>query len=188
MEKITIAKTYTIEYAHAIFNQMHTKYNQECRCRNLHGHSGKIKVYIRAVRGELNQQGMVIDFNDLKPLKEYFDRFDHHTIISVWDGENLKRFLDEEQQGDVLEKLRCGTSPVTWPGAGLIVCDFIVSSENLAWHFYLKAIELLSTITAELRETDNRVEIVRVEFSETDNNQVIIEGGQDAGCCNYGNF
>ncbi len=50
------------------------------KCANLHGHSYKVYIEIQAY--ELNNFDMVIDFGDLKPLKEgIMVMFDHKTIL-----------------------------------------------------------------------------------------------------------
>ena len=64
------------------------------KCKHLHGHSYKMIVEFE---GELNENGIVIDFNDLKAIvKPHIDLIDHTTIISENDSE-LKEVFDSKQ-------------------------------------------------------------------------------------------
>ena len=64
------------------------------KCKHLHGHSYKMIVEFE---GELNENGIVIDFNDLKAIvKPHIDLIDHTTIISEHDTE-LKEVFDSKQ-------------------------------------------------------------------------------------------
>jgi len=63
------------------------------KCKHLHGHSYKMIVEFE---GEVNENGIVIDFNDLKTLvKPHIERIDHTTIISENDSE-LKEVFDNK--------------------------------------------------------------------------------------------
>ncbi len=63
------------------------------KCKHLHGHSYKMIVEFE---GELNDNGIVIDFNDLKAMvKSHIERIDHTTIISEKDSE-LKEVFDDK--------------------------------------------------------------------------------------------
>ena len=59
-------------------------------CKNIHGHSYKIRVELE---GELNEEGMVLDYYDLKqlflPIIEVFD----HSFIVDKDDEIMINFL-----------------------------------------------------------------------------------------------
>jgi 6-pyruvoyltetrahydropterin/6-carboxytetrahydropterin synthase len=59
-----LQKTHTVEVAH-------TLPDHPGKCRQLHGHSVRITVYLDAK--ELNAAGMVADFGDVKAILDYFD-------------------------------------------------------------------------------------------------------------------
>lgn len=68
----SLEKEYKFEYAHRLM--LH-----KGACKNLHGHSAKIKVEISA--NSLNKAGMIIDFGHLGFIKDYFDNNYDHTLI-----------------------------------------------------------------------------------------------------------
>lgn len=83
---MVVAKEFRFEAAHRLpFHQG--------KCRHLHGHSYKIIVELE---GEPDQNGFVIDFNEIKNrINPYIQELDHSTIISVEDHE-LKNVFDEK--------------------------------------------------------------------------------------------
>jgi len=74
----TISRQFTFCYAHRL--QGHTG-----KCVHLHGHNGTAKISLR--QGQLNSQGMVIDFIDVKnTLGEWIEQtLDHRTILAESD-------------------------------------------------------------------------------------------------------
>ena len=58
MESMLITKEFTFDAAHKL--DWH-----QGKCKNLHGHTYKLQV---TVVGELNKNGIVIDFGDLKNI------------------------------------------------------------------------------------------------------------------------
>ncbi|SNX54315.1 6-carboxytetrahydropterin synthase QueD [Thermoanaerobacterium sp. RBIITD] len=71
-----VTKIFTFDSAHNL-----TKYNG--KCENLHGHTYKLEV---TVEGELDDEGMVIDFEILKDIvnKVIIDKLDHHYLNEVF--------------------------------------------------------------------------------------------------------
>lgn len=70
------------------------------KCQHLHGHSYKMYVEFD---GELNEQGIVIDFNDIKNIiNPYIELFDHATIVSKHDIELQKVFIENEWKHYIL--------------------------------------------------------------------------------------
>lgn len=66
----------------------------EGKCNSLHGHSWVARIYVggpssprfNAAPGELDEYGMVIDFNAFKPLRKWVDdNLDHATILNRHD-------------------------------------------------------------------------------------------------------
>ena len=77
----TIFKDFTFAAAHAI--RGHTR-----GCQNLHGHNYRVRVHLAARR--LDELGMVLDFADLKAMRqEILGPFDHRVI----NGAEAARFL-----------------------------------------------------------------------------------------------
>ena len=82
----------------------------ESKCKNLHGHSYLCAVTFKSLDGELNDDGMIVDFVFIKKIiKEYIeDRLDHAylndifetnataEIMSKWIGEQLNLGLKEK--------------------------------------------------------------------------------------------
>ncbi len=68
-------------------------------CKNLHGHSYYMMVEIE---GELNKDGMIIDFYDLsKAIKPIIDEFDHAFLC--WENDKIvKDFLETNNMKRVI--------------------------------------------------------------------------------------
>ncbi len=71
--KLTITRVFTFDAAHRIVGH-------PGRCANLHGHTYRLEI---TVRGNINESGMVVDFQTLKTV--VMERFigpylDHHDL------------------------------------------------------------------------------------------------------------
>lgn len=76
---MVIKKKFTSETSHIVRNAV----SELCRY-NIHGHSYKWFVYIK---GNINEEtGMVLDFKELAPIKEFINLFDHATVF--WSKED----------------------------------------------------------------------------------------------------
>lgn len=85
----TIKKEFRFEAAHRLVR------GYKGNCAHLHGHSWQVSI---EMKGELNHLGMVMDFADVRPLREWVDQFlDHATIVSTED-DVLVAFLTETKQ------------------------------------------------------------------------------------------
>jgi 6-pyruvoyltetrahydropterin/6-carboxytetrahydropterin synthase len=83
------------------------------KCKNLHGHSVKASISIQ--RQQLNDQGMVCDFSEIRDcVEDYIARhFDHNLLLHKDDPlipmliQNNERFLalDEHPTAEVLSKM-----------------------------------------------------------------------------------
>ena len=78
-----IDKTFEFCYGHRVWTQkLNGEYaaDLKCACRHLHGHEGKMQVYLTA--DSLDQTGMVTDFRHLEWLKKWINTYiDHQFII-----------------------------------------------------------------------------------------------------------
>jgi 6-pyruvoyltetrahydropterin/6-carboxytetrahydropterin synthase len=91
----------------------HRLMNHQGKCRNLHGHSVKAAISIKAET--LNEQGMVCDFSDVKACVEGFidQVLDHNFLLHKDDPiipallANNEQFLaiDEHPTAEVLSKM-----------------------------------------------------------------------------------
>src|SRR5574343_125353 len=91
----------------------HRLMNHPGKCRNLHGHSVKASIAIKSE--QLNEQGMVCDFADVRDAVESFvdQHLDHNFLLHKDDPiipalqANNERFLaiDEHPTAEVLSKM-----------------------------------------------------------------------------------
>ncbi|MCL2005078.1 MAG: 6-carboxytetrahydropterin synthase [Planctomycetaceae bacterium] len=83
----TISRQFTFCYAHRL--RRHAG-----KCANLHGHNGTAKIDLQ--NGQLNQQGMVVDFIEVKNLLGNWidEHLDHRTILE--EGDPLAAILMEQ--------------------------------------------------------------------------------------------
>lgn len=102
----TITKEVYFCYGHRLMNH-------PGKCRNLHGHSVKASISISSE--QLNDQGMVCDFSDIKDCVEgYIDKHLDHNFLLFKDDPIVpllkqanERFmlLDEHPTAEVLSKM-----------------------------------------------------------------------------------
>ncbi len=71
----TVARNFSFSYGHRL-------YRYEGKCRRLHGHNAEVRVEIGM--NELNEQGMALDFVNLKDVvgKWIDDELDHRVFLS----------------------------------------------------------------------------------------------------------
>lgn len=131
----SVSKTFKFDCSH----RLNVDYTTPCI--NLHGHSYKVTVTIESYK--LNKNDMVIDFNDLKGIKELIDHnLDHATLVYIKDEKLLKYVTDNKMKAYIFEK--------------------ITTSENLAEFLlekvkaiYFNKIENLKAIHISVHETEN---------------------------------
>jgi 6-pyruvoyltetrahydropterin/6-carboxytetrahydropterin synthase len=74
----------------------HRLLNYEGKCRNLHGHNGKVEIELES--DELDPRGMVADFGDVNRIvKEWIDRELDHKMILCKDDPVLEMMGQYEQ-------------------------------------------------------------------------------------------
>lgn len=102
----TITKEVYFCYGHRLMNH-------PGKCKHLHGHS--VKAAITVARKDLNEQGMVCDFADIKAAAEAYieQHLDHNLLLHKDDPiipalqDNKERFLalDDHPTAEVLSKM-----------------------------------------------------------------------------------
>ena len=189
--KWAIDKQFDFCFGHRVWSQdLNTKYSLDgcLACRHLHGHQGKVKLFLAA--NEL-QKGMVTDFKHTNIFKKWLDDImDHKFIIDINDPlfsnlagdillttdknlswyENLMVDYNSEYDyarpdldhiTDILSKLNISDAQkqaLFEKYEGLIIVDFVPTSENLCkWWF-----EVANKMLKELG-----IDVVAVEYWET---------------------
>jgi len=86
----------------------------ESKCKNLHGHNWIIDIYCKTE--QLNKNGMVIDFTDIK--EKIYTKLDHKNLNDILDfnptAENIAKWIQEnikncykvriqESEGNIVE-------------------------------------------------------------------------------------
>lgn len=121
----TISKEFSFEAAHRLPNH-------PGKCRHLHGHSYRATVYVCAQH--LNDAGMVKDFADLKPVKEWIDaNWDHNIILE--DTDQLTLHYHEYPNSEIF----AGKDP--------FVMNVPPTAENLAKDLFFVTESLLNANT-----------------------------------------
>jgi 6-pyruvoyltetrahydropterin/6-carboxytetrahydropterin synthase len=179
--KWSIDKQFDFCYGHRVWSQeLNKEYSLDSclACRHLHGHQGKIKLYLTS---DNLQNGMVTDFKHLNWFKEWLDtRLDHKFIID----RNDPLFSDLMVHYSINEKMdeskffyfeegywTCDLKYVTKKELiekyeGMVVVDFIPTSENIsAW--------ILEIVRKKM--TKIGVEATAIEFWETPKSHCRVE-------------
>lgn len=120
-------------------------------CKNFHGHNYKIIVGLKSYN--LNPNGMVMDFSDLKAICDnYFKQFDHAMMIYKSDYDNFM----------VLQR--------RMPFLKFISVDYEPTAENMAKDFY-------EYLKVEILKYKGEAEIDYVTIYETDSSQATYSEG-----------
>jgi 6-pyruvoyltetrahydropterin/6-carboxytetrahydropterin synthase len=128
--KYSIRKEFHFEACHRLTAPYHGK------CSHLHGHSFVVHISVAAT--ELDERGFVMDFNELKPLKDWIDsELDHATLVSENDR-SLIEWLKANGQKYVL-------FPVN-PTSEIIARAIAEKAKSLG--FPLAAVEIAETCTS----------------------------------------
>jgi 6-pyruvoyltetrahydropterin/6-carboxytetrahydropterin synthase len=145
-----------------IFDGFSTVFRQwkatDTHCKFLHGYAVEFKV---TFEGDLDYRNWVWDFGGMKRSKTKIDgmsakqwmdyTFDHTTVIANDDPE-LKIFTEMDRSGIIQLRILEATG-----------------AEKFSEYIFNKLNEFV------IQETDSRVKIIRVEFSENKKNTAIYE-------------
>lgn len=164
-----ISKEFDFCYGHRVWSQkLNTEFSLDgcLKCRHLHGHQGKILVYLEASK---LQDGMVTDFKHLNWFKAFLDDIlDHKFILDINDPlfptllPNIKKSdLIKFEQGYYLvdlTKFKDAQDHIIELFEGYVIVDFVPTSENLsAW--------LLGIVQEKMNKLN--IKVSHLEFLET---------------------
>lgn len=160
-----ISKSFDFCYGHRVWSQeLNPDFSLDpcLKCRHLHGHQGKVIVYLEST--DL-KNGMVTDFKHLNWFKQFLDdTLDHKFIIDIHDPlfETLlphysKEELLKHEKGFYtvnLDKIKEEPSHIKEMYEGYVIVDFVPTSENLSAWF--------------LRITNNKMKTINVKVSSVE--------------------
>ena len=141
-----IDKTFEFCYGHRVWTQkLNGEYaaDLKCACRHLHGHEGKMQVYLTA--DKLDQTGMITDFRHLEWLKKWINEYiDHQFVLDksdplynqiIGDRKLIPVYVPETTHVAgyhiYLGDLEPNTPEYEYY-EGFMIVDFVPTSENLS--------------------------------------------------------
>ena len=161
-----ISKEFDFCYGHRVWSQsLNIEFSLDgcLMCRHLHGHQGKVIVYLKS---DKVKDGMVTDFKHLNWFKKFLDDIlDHKFIIDINDPlfSTLLPMIDKKDLIDFEE----GYKTVNLKGfqnellelyESYIIVNFVPTSENISeW--------LLKIVQEKMNKID--VKVSKIEFLET---------------------
>ena len=161
-----ISKEFDFCYGHRVWSQsLNTEFSLDgcLMCRHLHGHQGKVIVYLKS---DTLKSGMVTDFKHLNWFKKFLDDvLDHKFIIDINDPlfEILlpsieKKDLISFEEGYKRVNLSDFENEILELYESYIIVDFVPTSENIsAW--------LLKIVQEKMKKID--IKVSKIEFLET---------------------
>lgn len=143
-----IDKTFEFCYGHRVWTQkLNGEYaaDLKCACRHLHGHEGKVQVYLESVHNALDVTGMVTDFRHLEWLKKWInENIDHQFVLDksdplydkiIGDRKLMPVYVPDTTyvagQKIYVDDLEPNTPEYEYQ-EGFLVVDFVPTSENLS--------------------------------------------------------
>ncbi len=167
--KWKISKEFDFCYGHRVWSQkLNTEFSLDgcLKCRHLHGHQGKILVYLEA---EELKDGMVTDFKHLNWFKAFLDdTLDHKFILDINDPLFSKLLPDVKKEELIkfeqgyylvdLTKFKEEEPCITELYEGYVIVDFVPTSENLSAWF-------LNIVQEKMEELN--IKVSHIEFLET---------------------
>jgi len=161
-----ISKEFDFCYGHRVWSQsLNTEFSLDgcLMCRHLHGHQGKVIVYLKS---DTLESGMVTDFKHLNWFKKFLDDvLDHKFIIDINDPlfKTLlpsieKKELISFEEGYKRVNLSDFKNEILELYESYIIVDFVPTSENIsAW--------LLKIVQEKMKKID--IKVSKIEFLET---------------------
>lgn len=171
-----ISKAFDFCYGHRVWSQeLNAEFSLDpcLKCRHLHGHQGKVIIYLKS---SVLNNGMVTDFKHLNWFKQFLDDvLDHKFIIDTKDPlfpTLLPHYTKEEliahPEGFYtvdLTKIKNEPSHIHEMYEGYVLVDFVPTSENLSAWFLRIAQEKMKELN---------VHVSAVEFCETPKSKSVV--------------
>ncbi len=170
-----IAKQFDFCYGHRVWSQKLKEgfsTDTSCACRHLHGHQGKIIVYLQA---EKLTDGMVTDFKHLGWFKKWLDDvLDHKFIMDIEDPlldheiphlyESPPVYMNQHHGHKYyyLDNYKHLPKPIQEKYEGMVFVPFVPTSENIC--------KWIHAIVEEKMEGLG-IKVSRVQFYETPKSQ-----------------
>ncbi|MAC84451.1 MAG: 6-pyruvoyl tetrahydrobiopterin synthase [Arcobacter sp.] len=172
-----ISKEFDFCYGHRVWSQT---LNEDLSidtclcCRHLHGHNGKVKVYLSS---EKLEKGMVTDFKHLGWFKKFLDdTLDHKFIIDIndplfetmlplyKDKINLVSHKEGYKTPD-LNYIKNEPKHIHEMYEGFVIVDFVPTSEEIsAW--------LLKIVEVKMKSLN--IKVSHIEFLETPKSKSVV--------------
>jgi 6-pyruvoyltetrahydropterin/6-carboxytetrahydropterin synthase len=165
--KFTIDKSFSFEAGHRVWAQKleheELSISTNCYCKNLHGHSYEVKVFLSA--DELDYSNMVTDFRNLEFFKKFLDDvLDHKFLIDINDpnfdiitGCDLPTLDNFTNFTNLISLQPTANERLQLHRGSFVLVDFVPTSENICKYLKIYAeakIGHLATVEAvELWET-----------------------------------
>lgn len=99
MNRVAITKQFETETSHIV----REAYSTRCAF-NIHGHS---YVWEIGIGGEVEEDGMVLDFKKLNPIKEFIDKFDHANVFWSKEEEKIINFFKDNFKRVIVMNKNC---------------------------------------------------------------------------------
>lgn len=143
-----IDKTFEFCYGHRVWTQtLNGEYADDlkCACRHLHGHEGKMQVFLTATT--LDKTGMVTDFRHLEWLKKWINKYIDHQFVIDRNDPLYNRLVGNDTPlvavyvPDTAHVAGWHIDPLYYEDSdghdyemfeGFMVVDFVPTSENLS--------------------------------------------------------
>ena len=159
-----IDKTFEFCYGHRVWTQeLNGEYaaDLKCACRHLHGHEGKMQVYLapnrEAVLGDdLDKTGMVTDFRHLEWLKKWINEYIDHQFIIDRNDPLYNQIVGER-----------GLVPVLVPGTDHVAgyhLDLTGLAENTPEYEYYEGFMVVNFVPTSERLSAWMAELVEVKM------------------------
>ncbi len=176
-----ISKEFEFDFGHRVWSQnldSDLSCGSDNKCRHLHGHRGKVIIYLQSLELE---NGYVEDFTHLAWFKKYVDDlFDHKMLLDKSDpqlgfilpGTSNGQWTHLMVPSELDENIAIYGVHQNIPQAEQDVIDsfvltpFVVTAENLAKYFY-------DVVSA--RMNNDRMMVSKVVFYETPKSQATYE-------------
>lgn len=140
----TIEKTFKFDAAHRLHHLPKTH-----PCASLHGHSYKCKVCIQAKNTD--SKGFVIEFGELKPIRDYLDTYFDHSLLIAQNDIELIHLAEELKTKHTILPIAATTSELM----AMYLAEDILHTIFTEDEYDLNLILGEMTVTVTIMETEN---------------------------------